>query len=111
MSSQESCGARVPSYQALSRSWYEEEMSLVRGKSKWLCIHTHGELQHSKVCKVKEKELVEEFLAKTIEEVLQHTVSNREVSPTYTHCTSGTSCYPTVTQCVLYFQLSQNDTR
>lgn len=80
-------------------------MSLVQGKSKWLYVYTHSELQHSEVCKVKEKELVEEFLATTIEEVCttHSNRCNRELSPTYTHCTSGTSCYSTVTQCVLYF--------
>ena len=51
-------------------------MSLVQGKSKWLYVYTHSELQHSEVCKVKEKELVEEFLATAIEEVCT-THSNR----------------------------------
>lgn len=59
-----------------SFSWNGGEMSLVQGKSKWLYVYTHSELQHSEVCKVKEKELVEEFLATTIEEVCT-THSNR----------------------------------
>ena len=43
------------------------------------CVcYTHSELQHSKVCKVKEKKLVEKFLAITIGSIVQHTVIDKQ---------------------------------
>ena len=40
--------------------------------------YTHSELQHSKVCKVKEKKLVEKFLAITIGSIVQHTLIDKQ---------------------------------